>query len=66
MLRHRTALLKAIEALNKARESVGSQLSGEFVALDLRGALDALGELTGATTTDDILERVFSEFCIGK
>ena len=43
----RTALLKAIEALNKARESVGSQLSGEFVALDLSGALDALGELYG-------------------
>ena len=37
-----------------------------FVALDLRGALDALGDITGATTTDDILDHVFSQFCIGK
>jgi tRNA modification GTPase len=65
-LRHRIALLKAVEALKKACESVDSQLSGEFVALDLRGALDALEELTGTTTTDDVLERVFSDFCVGK
>jgi tRNA modification GTPase len=65
-LRHRTGLVKAIEALNKSVESIKGRLSSEFVALDLRGALDALGDITGATTTDDILDYVFSQFCIGK
>ena len=65
-LRHRTGLIKAIEALHRSLESIKGRLSSEFVALDLRGALDALGDITGATTTDDILEHVFSQFCIGK
>jgi tRNA modification GTPase len=65
-LRHRTGLVKAIEALTKSVESIKGRLPSEFVALDLRGALDALGDITGATTTDDILDYVFSQFCIGK
>lgn len=65
-LRHRTGLIKAIEALHRSLESIKGRLSSEFVALDLRGALDALGDITGVTTTDDILEHVFSQFCIGK
>ena len=65
-LRHRTGLVKASEALYRSLESIKGRLSSEFVALDLRGALDALGEITGETTTDDILEYVFSQFCIGK
>jgi tRNA modification GTPase len=64
--RHRASLLKAGESLEDAMESVHADLSGEFVAMDVRGALDALGEITGAVTTDDILDRIFSEFCIGK
>jgi tRNA modification GTPase len=65
-LRHRTALLKAQEALGHAADSVNGQLSGEFIAMDLRAALDALGEITGAVSTDDILDRIFKDFCIGK
>jgi tRNA modification GTPase len=65
-LRHRASLLKAIEALNRSFESINGRLSGEFVALDLRSAIDALGEITGVITTDDILEYIFSQFCIGK
>jgi tRNA modification GTPase len=65
-LRHRTALLKAREALGHAADSVNGQLSGEFIAMDLRAALDALGEITGAVSTDDILDRIFRDFCIGK
>ncbi len=65
-IRHRTSLVNAESALAKAIESVTSQLSGEFIAMDLRGALDALGEITGAITTDDVLDRIFREFCIGK
>lgn len=65
-LRHRTGLVKAMEALRGASESIQNHLSPEFIALDLRGALDALGDIVGATTTDDILDHVFSRFCIGK
>jgi tRNA modification GTPase len=46
--------------------AVQDGLTGEFVAADLRSASDALGEITGAITTDEILNRIFSEFCIGK
>jgi len=65
-VRHRDALLRATEALQTAAASVEAELSGEFVAVDLRGAINALGEITGEVTTDDILDRIFRDFCIGK
>jgi tRNA modification GTPase len=40
--------------------------SGEFIALDLRRAIDAIGEIIGLVTTEDILDNIFSKFCIGK
>jgi tRNA modification GTPase len=64
--RHHAALTAAESALDKTVESVSTSLSGEFIAVDLRGAIDALGEITGAVSTDDVLDRIFSEFCIGK
>ena len=64
--RHQTALLKAKEALNLALDSISQHQSGEFIVLDLRRALDSLGLITGAVTTDDILNEIFSKFCIGK
>lgn len=65
-LRHQASLGKAGEALARALESVESGLSGEFVAMDLRAGIEALGEITGAVTTEDILDRIFRDFCIGK
>ena len=65
-LRHQAALLRAQESLTGAASTVEAGLSGEFVAMDLRAAIDALGEITGAVSTDDILDRIFREFCIGK
>ncbi len=64
--RHKTALEQARGSLEKALESVKAGLSPEFIALDLRDALDHLGLIVGATYTDDILERIFNDFCIGK
>ena len=64
--RHRTALEQTKESLQKALESITSGLSPEFISLDLRGALDSLGLIIGATYTEDILERIFNDFCIGK
>ncbi|MCF7804091.1 MAG: tRNA uridine-5-carboxymethylaminomethyl(34) synthesis GTPase MnmE [Candidatus Marinimicrobia bacterium] len=64
--RHRKALEEAIASFNKAITSVDNRMSSEFIVLDLRGALDSLGLLTGETTTDDILNNIFEKFCIGK
>jgi tRNA modification GTPase len=65
-VRHRDALRRAGESLSQALESVQRGMAGELVSIDVRAAADALGEITGAITTDEILNRVFSEFCIGK
>lgn len=65
-LRHREALLRAREAIGRFHEGFINELSPEFLALELREALQALGEITGETTPDDILDRIFSRFCIGK
>lgn len=65
-LRHRLALERAMGCLDQALASVGGGIQPEFVAVDLRGASDALGEIVGDITSDDILNRIFSEFCIGK
>jgi len=65
-IRHRDALRRADESLGQALESVQCGMAGELISLDLRAAADALGEITGAITTDEILGRIFSEFCIGK
>jgi tRNA modification GTPase len=64
--RHKTALEQTKDSLQKALDSIKADLSPEFIAVDLRGALDNLGLIIGATYTEDILERIFNEFCIGK
>ena len=65
-VRHRDALRRAGESLGQALESVQCGMAGELVSIDVRAAADALGEITGAITTDEVLGRIFSEFCIGK
>jgi tRNA modification GTPase len=64
--RHESALKQAKNGLERALEAVRSAQSPEFIALDLREALDQLGMIVGATHTEDILERIFRDFCIGK
>jgi len=65
-LRHKQALERAREGLEQALEASRANLSAEFISVDLGRALQALGEIVGETTTEDILERIFSQFCIGK
>ncbi|GAB4338645.1 MAG: tRNA uridine-5-carboxymethylaminomethyl(34) synthesis GTPase MnmE [Candidatus Abyssubacteria bacterium] len=65
-LRHQQALQSARAALSNASNALDNGFSLEFVALDLREALDHLGEIVGAVVTEDLLDRIFSEFCIGK
>lgn len=65
-LRHRAALVRAKDSLDQVLVSIERRMPAEFIAVDLRGAVNAIGEIIGETTTDDILDRIFKEFCIGK
>jgi len=64
--RHRDALLKSQDALLRFSANLKAGVNLELLPIDLRDALDAVGEVTGATTADDVLDRIFSSFCIGK
>ena len=64
--RHGQALESARRSLQEAEHTVQQRLPGDFIAIDARGALDALGLITGETVTEDILQRIFHDFCVGK
>ena len=64
--RHQEALRLAAEHLQASIVSLDRGLPLDFVSIDLRAAYDALGEITGETASDDLLDKIFSEFCIGK
>ncbi len=65
-IRHYNALKDAKTNLIDAKNSLLSKMTGEFVSVDLRLAGEHLGEIIGKVTTDDILNNIFSKFCIGK
>ena len=65
-IRHFDVLKKAKHSLENSIASIGSGMTGEYISVDLRNAESALGEIIGKVTTDDILNNIFSKFCIGK
>jgi len=65
-IRHVQALSRAKDALLSFMTALEEGLTAEFLADDMRNALEALGEITGETTPEDVLESIFSRFCIGK
>ena len=64
--RHQNALMRAKEATAKAIEALQMDMELELAAMDLRIAVNAVGEIVGKTSTEDLLDKVFSQFCIGK
>jgi tRNA modification GTPase len=64
--RHKQALEGSLHCLRRAKEGMKRKVPLELVALELRSCLDYLGEIGGETTTEEILECIFSQFCIGK
>ncbi len=64
--RHYEALTNALSALSRVRQGLADNLSGDFIAQDVRETIHHLGEITGAITTDHILSTIFSRFCVGK
>jgi tRNA modification GTPase len=64
--RQGAALIIAIQSLTKVQETIAQQLPLDFWTIDLRGAIQALGRITGEELTESVLDRIFSQFCIGK
>ncbi|MEE1885497.1 tRNA uridine-5-carboxymethylaminomethyl(34) synthesis GTPase MnmE [Pedobacter flavus] len=65
-IRHVEALKRTEAALSKVLDNLSSQVTSDFIAMDIKQALHYLGEITGEVTTDDLLENIFTKFCIGK
>jgi tRNA modification GTPase len=65
-IRHLEALQKTEESLKRVLQNIDQPITSDFLASDIKQALYYLGEITGQVTTDDLLETIFSKFCIGK
>lgn len=65
-IRHLEALQKTEESLNRVLGGIDNPVTSDFLALDIKQALYYLGEIVGTVTTDDLLDNIFSKFCIGK
>lgn len=64
--RHTDALRRALTSVRRAVTAIADGLSEEFASAEIRDAINAIGEITGTSVSEDVLERIFSEFCIGK
>lgn len=65
-LRHYEALKQALEAINAVENGLSLNYSGDLLSRDIRDCIDALGEITGEISNDEVLGNIFSHFCIGK
>ena len=65
-VRHYEALTKALQSVNRVEEGLKTNLSGDFIAQDIRECMHYLGEITGEISTDEVLGNIFKNFCIGK
>jgi tRNA modification GTPase len=64
--RHLDAIIRGRLSLSNALEALKEGATGDLVAFDIRESLSALGEITGEVTTDEVLNNIFANFCIGK
>lgn len=65
-VRHKTALRDACDALNRVRDSIHGKMPEDFYSIDLMDAYEALGSITGETIGEDLVNEIFSKFCMGK
>lgn len=65
-MRHKTALINAGEALGRVVEAINMNMPSDIASIDINIAIDALGEITGETVSDDIVTAIFHSFCVGK
>lgn len=65
-LRHKKAMEHSLEALNRVCDGLRTGLTNDLITIDLLECLDHLGEIVGETTTEDVLDVIFEQFCLGK
>jgi tRNA modification GTPase len=65
-VRHRDILRRAGDHLKEALEGIDANVSEDLLAIDIRAAWEILGEITGSTATEEIIDRIFADFCVGK
>ena len=65
-IRHLRALENALLAAHRVQEGLGHGLPADLLAVDLQDVLDGLGDIIGETTTEDVLDVIFEQFCLGK
>ena len=65
-VRHKNIISKAIEDVKKANETFYIDMPIDIIAINLKSILDDLGEITGEVVTDDVINEIFSKFCLGK
>ena len=65
-VRHRNALYQAKEAMHRALITITTRMPEDFISMDLQEANTALGEITGDTVDEEIIDRIFTKFCLGK
>ena len=65
-IRHKNALIQAVESLKLVKQSVENGMPEDFYSIDLMDAYEALGSITGETIGEDLINEIFSKFCMGK
>ena len=65
-IRQKAALTEALESLNQVSESIQNQMPEDFFSIDLMNAYEELGSITGETVGEDLVNEIFSKFCMGK
>ena len=65
-VRHLELLKKALSAMNDLKNTLSLGLTEDFYSVDIMNAYDALGEITGENTDEDLINEIFSKFCMGK
>ncbi|KFI38309.1 hypothetical protein HY02_04015 [Peptococcaceae bacterium SCADC1_2_3] len=65
-MRHKNALIRARQSLEDSLTGLENNVPEDLLAIDLKNAWEALGEITGTAVSEDIINRIFADFCVGK
>ena len=65
-MRQKQALLETMESINQLSQSIDDGMPEDFYSIDLTNAYEALGKIIGETIEDDIVDKIFKDFCMGK
>ena len=64
--RHQQVLVEVLKNIKEALKTLAHGMTGEFLSIDVKNAWEGLGKIIGETVEEDVLDKIFSEFCIGK